>query len=516
MSRSARLVALLGLAGALGAIAPGAALAQGAPPKASATALPAGHPAVGGDGLPSGHPAVGGDGLPSGHPAVGGDGLPAGHPAVGGDGVPPGHPAMPDEGGDGDDDDPMAGQPNPHAGGDAHGGGDPRFFQAPPDGTQEDPSLPVGTIVVSLRDAKDQPVPRGPIALSELFNTVAKGESPERVTQRDVGEDGITRFDGLTIGSSTTYKVSSQRGAGHYDVPRFSLNDKAGKRVVLHVYDASANIEELPAGSQGMVYVSLREDAIQIEQLLSVFNLGPVSWTPEVVMSLPAGFKAFNKQEGGDARVEEVAGKGAALRGTFGPGRHDIDFRYQIPLDEEEKQSFKIELPPHTAQVRVIAEAARTMSLDVKGFPVAQKTNREGKRLLVTEKQMSRADGGVSELQITLYGLPTPGPGRWIAVLLALIAIGVGGAYYLQRMDPGTIDDDARSDLVEAREALLKEIVALERAHAAGEIGPKTYARLRAAMLDSLARIVAMLEGARDAKAEARKRRRGGKMETVL
>ena len=70
-------------------------------------------------------------------------------------------------------------------------------------------------------------------------------------------------------------------------------------------------------------------------------------------------------------------------------------------------------------------------------------------------------------------------------------------AYTLQRGDSRELPDDAREDLLDAREALLREIVDLERAHRRGDVGPKTYARVRGALLDSLARIVAMLEGDR-------------------
>jgi hypothetical protein len=77
--------------------------------------------------------------------------------------------------------------------------------------------------------------------------------------------------------------------------------------------------------------------------------------------------------------------------------------------------------------------------------------------------------------------------------------------YSQQKRPTGALDPDARDDLLDAREALLSELVALERARKTGEVGPKTYARLRAALLDALARIVDMLDAG---KAEQKKRRR--------
>ncbi len=485
MRRASRALVSLATAALIGAAMPGAALGQAGKPAAAASAKAS----------PKGDPKPGDKAT---DPKGAASALPPGHP----DELPSGHPPMPDDAGDDDEE----AAPNPHGAAGAHAA-DPRFYQAPPDGSQDDPTLPVGSLVVSLRDSQDRPIPHAKLSLSELFNTVAKGEKPERITEREVGDDGTLRIDNLMIGTSTTYRVSSARAGGHYALPRFPLNDKAGKRAVLHVFDASSNIEELSAGMQGVVYVSLKEDVIQVEQLISVFNLGEVAWVPDVAFKLPAGFKAFNKQDSmNEARVEEVKDHGAALRGTFGPGRNDMDFRYQVPLDGNDKQTITIELPPRVAQMRVMAESSRSMALKVANFPDPQKVTREGKRLLVTERQVSRSESGQQTIEITLTGLPVQGPGRWIAVLLAIIA-GVSGIVYVVRhRDEGEVDDDTRNDLIEAREALLSEMVALERAHASGDIGPKSYARVRASLVDALARIVSQLDAARDAKKPGPKR----------
>lgn len=82
-----------------------------------------------------------------------------------------------------------------------------------------------------------------------------------------------------------------------------------------------------------------------------------------------------------------------------------------------------------------------------------------------------------------------------IAVVLAVLAFG-SGVVYFGTSSGGLRDEDSRRDLAEAREALLGELVALERARKSGEVGPKTYARVRASLLDALARIVTMIEGA--------------------
>jgi hypothetical protein len=450
---------------------------KGKGPEAAATAKP------GASASPTASPTGSANALPPGHPQVINE-MPPGHPPVGEEEEAPhgGTPARPAP---------------PPAG---HGrGGDPGE-NIPEDTATEDPSVPRGVVIVTIKDAEERAIPRAPIKLDVLHSSVAKGDSREELT-RETDEQGSFRFEGLTIGSGTSYRVTTTRGPATYDVGPFVLSDQAGKRVVLHSYEVARNIEDVLVAMQSVSYVSLREDAISIEHLFSIFNLGTVAWAPDVTITLPEGFKAFNKPESAEnVRFDEVKGKGAVLRGTVAPGRHDVTFRYQVPLEGDEQQAIRVELPPRVAQARVMVEASKTMAASVAGFPATQRSqNRDGKRILVTDRQVSRNEGGLRTLDITLTGLPTPGPGRWIAVVLALISIAGAAAYAFQRRDARELAPDAREDLLDAREALLREIVELERLHRRGDIGPKTYDRIRGALLDSLARIVSMLEGDRDA-----------------
>jgi len=329
------------------------------------------------------------------------------------------------------------------------------------------------------------------VTLGILHNTVAAGESREKKSGTTDGE-GTLRWSELSTGSGTSYRVTVTRGNALFGTVPFTLSDRAGKRVVLHVYPVTSNIEETLVGTQGLVYLALREDSISFENLYGIFNLGAVAWVPQdETIDLPEGYKAFNRPDAMDGvGIDEVNGKGL-LRGTISPGRHDIQYRFQVPLEQDERQTIRIALPPHVAQMRVMVESSKSMGVEVAGFPAAKKTkNRDGKRVLVTEKMTAREEGGLKFVEITLTGLPTAGPGRWIASGFGLLALAIGLGYVLQRRDQKGPDEEGRRDLVDAREALLREIVELERAHRAGELGPKTYQRLRNALLDALERLV--------------------------
>lgn len=457
---------------------PTASASAKAAPSASATAGPASSSAP----AASAQPAASGSAVapPEGP-------LPSGHPPV----EQPADPRNPHAG-------------NPHAG-NPHGGAGgrqapPGFFQAPDDFARDDPELPPGTIVVTVADAEDKAIPNAQLQLGILRNTVAKGESRERLV-RDADENGQLRLDGLEIGSGVTYRVSTINGPATYAVTPFALNDKAGKRVVLHSYDVTNEIKDgMRIGMLGMVYLSLREDTMSIEHLFNVVNAEPVSWVPEdVVIELPYGFKAFTKPETmEDTRFDQVPDKGASLHGTFKPGRHSTTFRYQVPLSGDATQTFRIEMPPQVLHLQVMVESSKSMTIDAKGFPPAQKNkNRDGKKILYTERQVERGGDDISVLELTVSGLPVPSPARYIALAMAILAVIGGGVYAAQRHEAKDMADDTRADLVDAQRALLDEIVELERLHKAGTIGPKTYARLRVALLDALARILDMLEPAK-------------------
>ncbi len=396
--------------------------------------------------------------------------------------MPPGHPPA---GGNDRGDSPAS----PHGG--SGGARKSQLFEAPPDTAVDDASLPVGTIILSLRDANEQPLPGTDVTLGILHNTVATGESRER-KEATTDAEGNLRWDGMAHGSSTSYRVSVTRGKAKFGTEPFAIGDRAGKRVVLHVYNASPDIDETLIGVQGVVYLALRESSIFTQNVFAFYNLGRVAWVPEnQTVELPEGYKTFNRPDSMDGvGIDEVNGKGL-LRGTIGPGQHQVDYTFSIPLESQDKQVIKLELPPHVAQMRVMVESSKNMNAEVAGFPAARKTkNRDGKRVLVTEKMVSRESGGLTTIEITLTGLPTAGPWRWLAVLLSLGAVVAGFVYVAQRREQGGPDEETRRDLVEAREALLGEIVELERAHRAGEIGPKTYHRLRDALLDALERLV--------------------------
>jgi hypothetical protein len=365
----------------------------------------------------------------------------------------------------------------------AHSGdGTSDFFQPPEDEEREDTSLPEGTIAVELRDADDHPVPNEMVTLGALINSIAKGDTRKHY-QMTTNERGEAVFSHLEVASNIAYRVSSGFQGGSFAATPFQIPQGKAIRVVLHVYPVTRDLASAVVVSQAVLAVELRDDRLQIEEELTIFNLGRNAWQPEgSSMALPSGFTGFTAQASmSDQGVDDIDGA-ARLRGTFSPGQHSIEFRWQLPWGGEKNVDFEIGLPPHTAIARVLMPAAGQVKLLATDFPPAEiRRDSQGQAFLVTERRIRPDDTRLQSLDLGVHDLPTPGPGRLIATSIAALAVGLGLVIaFARRERSGSKPDDGHA-------SLLEELALLERAHAAGAVGVRTYERARRELIDALA-----------------------------
>jgi hypothetical protein len=366
--------------------------------------------------------------------------------------------------------------------------------------------LPTGTIEATIQDARGNPQAGVDVRLGIVYQSVAEGESRDSKLARTDAE-GRVRFDGLKHDSSYSYRVTVRQGPAEYASTPFNLRNDSGQRVLLHVYPSTSDFDKVSVRMQGFLYIAPRDDLFQCEVLYRVYNLGENTWIPNnVVLTLPKDFKAFKADEGmSDAKFELVEGRGARLTGTFSPGQHQLVFRFQTPKGTDSTASFDMGLARGMVEMRVIAEASPSMTLQVDGFETTQSdVAQNGTRVLVTRKLAQRGEE-VRAFTAVLSGLPQPGMGRWIAALIAVALAGVGVASARGVFDQ-TIDvsSGVEQDREHARKLILDELVELERAREADRIGPRAYQRLHQELLDALARL-----GASPARRKKSKKRAG-------
>ncbi|HEU5075490.1 MAG TPA: hypothetical protein VFU02_14965 [Polyangiaceae bacterium] len=472
---------------------PHAAAAQ-APAPARGGELPAGHPPVAGgqtalkapvpSGLPAGHPPVTGAAQRAA-PMASSGGLPAGHPPVAGPGqtAPPAPSgaatgSTPPGGGN-----PQAADPHPAA---PHGG-----MNAARDLSNPDASVPKGSIVATIVDGAGQPLAGVPVRLGKTFQSIAEGDQSDSET-RTTNAQGEVRFSNLEASSRFSYRISVAQSSAQYSTAPFRLAEDRGQRVLLHVYPVTSDIAQARVAMRGLVYVEPRDDVFQFEIWLQVYNLGNVTWVPAgVSMQLPEGSKAFSPRESmSDTRAETDGDSRVKLLGTFSPGQHDVRFNFQVPNPQEAAVAFQLTLPPRVGEFRVVAAAAKGMSLSARDFPPVQVSiGPQGERVLVTQQRAQ--ERGIDTVHFELAGLPTRGSAPWLAVLLAAATAASG--VYVASQSPSPNRGRRRKlsgDLKKARDVLLDELVQLERAKATGKLGPQSYEQTRRALITALARIV--------------------------
>lgn len=358
-------------------------------------------------------------------------------------------------------------------------------FEPPEDVQREDSTLPPGTIAVDLRDGDDKPVPGEGVTLGILINSIAKGDSRKHM-MAITDEHGTAVFSGVDTASNVAYRVSSGYQGGLFAATPFQFAQGKAMRVVLHVYPVTHDIQSTLILCEAVVVAELRDDRLQIEEAFTIYNLGRMAWEPEdVTMSLPPGFTAFTSQpsmsnQGAD--LEE--GGGAKLHGTFPPGHHPIQFRWQLPWSGDKDVDFDVGMPPHVAIARVVMPATSGVHLTASGFPPAEvRHDAQGQSFLVSERRVRPDEPKVRSLAIGIHDLPTPGPGRIVATVLAAIGVATGLFFVSLKQTKA----DASRGALENQQALLAELAALEDARASGEVGPRTYERARRELMDSIA-----------------------------
>lgn len=372
---------------------------------------------------------------------------------------------------------PPVGDGNPHA----RAEGAPGTFAPPQDEETPDATLPPGMIDVELRDADGLAVPHEQVNLGVLINSIAKGDSRKHL-QATTDSAGRAVFSDLEIATNTAYRVSATYQGGLFAAAPFQLEQAKAMRVVLHVYPVIRDIEKAAIVFEATLEAEVRDDRIQMEEIWTVYNLGRQAWQPDdVTMNLPGGFTAFAAQTSMSDQGVDPSGSGVKLHGTFSPGRGTIDFRWQLPWAGDPDVDFEVGMPPHVAIARVLMPVSGDIKLTAGGFPPPEsRRDSRGQKFLITERHARPDEPPLASLSVGIRGLPSSGPGRLLATGLSACGVVTGFAVVFSRRR-------LRASPRRARSAILNDLVSLERARSAGDVGPKTYERARRRLINVLA-----------------------------
>jgi hypothetical protein len=328
--------------------------------------------------------------------------------------------------------------------------------------------LPTGSIQIDVVGPDGVPVGNAEIVLGVMQSLGGRTEQRARTNAA-----GRYTFEKLATGSQQAYRVNVMSEGAKFSSTPFRLPEELGYHVRIPLRGTTQDTRMM-FQVIGQTVVELRDDRLHITQQAKLANAGEkVIVFPKdgLELPLPKGFTAFSWQEQmTDQKGEALAEKGFRIRGSLPPGSATLAWTFDLPR-EGESAKIAIAQPFRTYQYRVIAEAPPGLKLRVSDFPEAEQVRDKDRDLLFTQIQRSPQDTRLAEFTIRLDGIPGPGPGRWVALAIAVFAAGFG---LLRAFSRSADDREERKLALEARK---RELIALAKQTEGelerGEIGPQ-------------------------------------------
>ncbi len=361
------------------------------------------------------------------------------------------------------------------------------------DSVVPDPSIARGTVVVTIVDAQGNPLPDSPVALHTHRSSPGKGEVRNQMPAV-TDPQGRALFSTLETGSDWVYRAVTERAQIAYSSIEFQLSQGSGKRVTIHAYEATEDIDAALVGVSIFVFVEPRDDGLAVEQMLRFNNLGSKSWMVRgLFVPLPRGYRTFHADDQAlDLHAVERETGGYELRGFVRPGSLDMVMRFHMPYEGSDAARLRVHLPPRVAMLRAFSEASAGLGFQVSGLPSPIKTSGEqGRKLWVTERVVMPGEDQIETVDLTVTGVPHPGSQRWIALGATIAMVGAGFFVAQRSASAGAKTAFGREEsMASTKRKILSEIADVEREYQRGEIGPKTYERQRLLLIERLARLL--------------------------
>jgi hypothetical protein len=331
-----------------------------------------------------------------------------------------------------------------------------------------------GSIRVKVVTGEGEPV-QGAVVKLGILGQGGKREHKSGKTDAE----GLYTFRGLKSGSQQAYRVSVPYKGAEYGASPFRLPGNRGYRVKIRRLPVTQRDRALLL-HLGRTMLEIKKGRLHVVQQYRLMNLAEKTYVfPDEGMlhRLPEDFTGFQAQETMSDQSLKRDDEGFRIHGSVPPGPVKLTWAYDLPL-EGSTMSFGYRVPWRTYQYQVMASASKDMELEVQGMPEPEPHEHDGGRMLITQMQRRPGDAQFDHVQITVRGIPGPGPLRWVA-FGGMLVLMVAGGMLVFRGGNGAQVAQARA---QRKQEVLDEAAELERMHAAGEIGP----RYRQQRLDEL------------------------------
>jgi hypothetical protein len=376
-----------------------------------------------------------------------------------------------------------------------------------------EPSLPAGVLEVKARNEDGAPIAGHPVALG----MVAK-EGKLDVQRVKTDASGVARFENLATGEGHGYAaVIEWKGMRLGTVP-FGMPEEGGARAEIRAFARTNDPKAVVIGDGARIVVQLREDRLEILEMLPLENQSDKMFDPGVgaiEIPLPTGFVGASPgSRNNEHKLEVRQNHGIAVHGVIPPKQaiigpnpretgQEVEFGFVLPYDGDSKE-FVQPVPNGIGAFTLITEQIRGLTVTGKGVGARQERELGGRKYWLMPVDGVPPGGTLS---FTLNGLPaTDATGRGVAGVLVLGMVacafafgrrpksGKGGRGGKDGGKRGDLDDE-RSRLIDKREALFTSLVGLEReARAGGAAAPADRRTQLVGELEQVYRRLAALE----------------------
>jgi hypothetical protein len=325
---------------------------------------------------------------------------------------------------------------------------------ARPDGSgKPDKSVPPGTVIVRAVGGDGSPLPGLVVKLGQ----VRAGESQvvERKGQTDA--KGEARFEGLDAKPTSGYLAEVEKAGAKFAGKPFRMPDNLGMRVEIEVNPTTKDLSSLSISQGSHFIIQVSDDAIQVMEVLRLYNRGSEAVTVDGGLHFPLPDAALQAAPGQQAPPTfSVAGHDAVLRGPIPPGDTDLQIQFVLTF-KSDRLEFVQKTPLPFAETALVTEKIDGFSIEGDKLE-GEERELQGRKLVLYRGPGTSAGG---EIRLDLIGLPHA-DASWryaAAVLTVLVLIGFG--VYAAAGDGGV--SEKRRALEKRREQLLDELVALEK-----------------------------------------------------
>lgn len=362
--------------------------------------------------------------------------------------------------------------------------------------------VPAGSISVLVVDVAGEPIEGSPVRVG------MRAQQEREAVVGTTDASGVALFEGLATGVAMAYRITVPHEGASYGSTPFRLEANRGHRVRIVRLPTTQDLRFV-LQVQGQMVVEIKNERLHIIQSADLANMSESAYvfpTDGLEFPMPEGFTAFQSAEMmTDQRIEE-SDRGFRVHGSLPPGRVSLRWAYDLPINDENLR-FSQALPFRTHQYMVVADAAEGLTLSVDRFSAARTVVQTENRFLVTEQRFSPEEPVLESLVVSLNGIPGPGPLRWIALALALLAFLAALYSLVVPGDENSVSKQAR-DL--RREELLEDAEEVQNLYDESEIGPSHRSRRLEEIASELAAL-ALLDAEASAKHDSdRPRGRSG------